>query len=101
MNKLALISALSVAICGVALAGPPTNVQCGWSGNNGYILATTTGLDRSYTCHYKVTVYYVDGTTYSTNGQTNPQSGSTNGRVVEIHGSKPVKSVSVDSWSCT
>jgi hypothetical protein len=101
MNKLVSISALSLAICGAALAGPPTNVQGGWSGTNGYILATTTGLDRSYTCKYKVTVYYVDGTTHSTNGQTQPQSGSTNGRVVEIQGSKRVKSVSVDSWSCS
>jgi hypothetical protein len=100
MKTLILISALSVSFCGSALAGAPTNVQGGWNGNNGYILATTTGLDRSYTCSYKVTVYYVDGTTYSTNGQTNPQAGSTNGRVAEFHGSKPVKSVSVDAWNC-
>lgn len=101
MKKLILISALSVTVYGVALAGEPTDVKGGWNGNNGYILATTTGLDRTYTCEYSVTVYYVDGTTYSTNGRTQPQAGSTNGRVAEFRGRKQVKSVSLNSWSCT
>lgn len=92
-----LIASL-VGMTSVAFSAPPTQ-QGGWNGTTGYVLATT-GTDKVYTCDYTAVVTYTDGTTHTQSGTTQPATGGTNLRVVEIGGNKTVSNVVVTKWVC-
>jgi len=94
-----IVLPLILLITFAADAAPP-RAQGGWNGNNAYILATTDN-DRVYTCDYTLVVTYSDGKTHTQSGQTQPTTGGTNLRAVEVSGSKQVVGAAVTKWQCS